>query len=565
MSPSRRAPGFRQPAGKGIEPNVQGDHPQPAGTSGPAGAGSGGSRPIPAGIAATIRGLTGAAAADGVVSGRAMLLGRGGKPLPGQFSVALSWPADAPFQAIFTRRSGRPPAGPGQVMIDRASARHGHYTVGDHIEVAINGQARPFTITGITGYGSADSVGGGSMAIFSLAAAQHLFDLVGRYSQIDVKAAAGVSAAQLRSRVAEILPLGVRAVTAADAALARGLAALLDAFGLSLPAAGLVVPPAGTAAAFGAGLVITVVAAVPPAWRATGVAPVQALRDSVAAPAGFPAGRLISGFALTAAGIGLVLAGLFAVAPLAVTAAGAGACFLGITVLAPLFARPLAFAVGLPLAVLRGRTGALARGNAMRNPRRTSASAAALMTGLALIVATSVLVASVRSVLRAQITSDSKTSFYVQATSADAGITPRLAAALAQVRGVRGGTEVRTTDATVAGAAHQNVDGVDPGPIREFTGVRTRSGSLASLADGKLLVSQSAVAGHHWQAGDLVTITFGSYGTARLPIGGIFTNPGPLSGYLISNTAFAAETGIRADSVDLVRAGASARRALLRP
>jgi putative ABC transport system permease protein len=609
------------------------------------GPGSGGSKPIPAGIVSKIRGLTTVAGVDGVVSGRAVLLGHGGKPLPGQFGVALSWPADAPFQAIFTHRSGRPPAGPGQVMIDRVSARRGHYTVGDRIQVAISGQARQFTITGLTGYGSADSIGGGSMAIFSLPTAQHLFGLVGRYSQIDVKAVAGVSAAQLRRRVAQVLPAGVRAVTAASAAanqaeqlnsqlsfltyffagfagvslfvgafviwntfsimigqrtrelalfrtlgahrgqvfrgvlgeaallgaasavvgvllgvaLARGLAALLDTFGLSLPISGLVVPASGAAAAFGAGLVITVLAAIPPAWRATRVAPVQALREAVLTHARFPVRRLLSGLALAAAGTGLVLAGLSAAAPLAVTAAGAGASFVGVTVLGPLFAGPLAYAIGLPLAALRGRTGALARGNAMRNPRRTSATAAALMTGLALIIATSVLVSSVRTVLRAQITSDSRTSFYVQATSADAGLTPRVAAALARIHGVRGVTEVRSTDATVAGAAHQNVDGVDPGSISAFTGLGMRSGSLAALNEGELLVSQSAAAGHHWQVGDLVTIAFGSYGTSRLRIGGIFTSQGPLSGYLISNAVFIADTGIRADNVDLVRAPRSAR------
>ena len=623
-------------------------HAAPRGSS--IGPGGGGSRPLPAAVAAAIRRLPAVSAADGVVSGRAVLLGSGGKPLPGEFGVALSWPADAPFQAIFTRRSGRPPSGPGQVMVDRASADRGHFSVGDRINIAISGQAMPFTITGITGYGPADSIGGGSMAIFSLQTAQRLFGLAGRYSQIDVKAAAGVSAAQLRDRVAKVLPPGLRAVTAASEAasqaeqldsqlgfltyffagfagvslfvgafviwntfsilvgqrirelallrtlgahrgqvfrsvlgeasllgvasaatgvalgiaLARGLTALLDTFGLSLPTAGLVVPPGGSAAAFSAGLAVTVVAAVPPAWRATRVAPVQALRDAVAAPARVPALRLGAGLAVTAAGVGLVLAGVLAASPLAVTAAGAGACFLGIAVLSPVFARPLAFAVGLPLTTMRGRAGALARGNAMRNPRRTSATALALMTGLALIVASSVLVASVRSVLRGQITSDSRISFYVQATSTDAGMTPRLAAVLAQVPGVRAVTGVRTTDATVAGAAHQTVDGVDPAAIGEFTGLRTRSGSVASMAAGRLLVSQSAAAGHHWHLGDLVTITFGSYGTSRLPVGGIFTSQGPLSGYLISSAAFAADTGIRADTVDYVRAPASARRALAR-
>jgi putative ABC transport system permease protein len=614
------------------------------------GAGSGGTRPVLASILAAIRRLPGVAAADGVVSGRAVLLGRDGKPLPARFGIALSWPSAPPFQAVYTHRAGKAPTGPGQVVIDRASARQGHYVPGERIDIAIGGQAMPFTVSGVTGYGSADSLGGGSMAIFSIPAAQRLFGLAGRYSQIDVKAAAGVSAVQLRARVAGILPVGVEAVTAASAAaaqaqqlnsqlsfltyffvgfagvslfvggfviwntfsimvgqrvrelallrilgadrsqvfasvageaallgtvaaavgvlagvgLARGLAALLSAFGLSLPVSGLTVPPAGSAAAFGAGLVITVAAAVAPAWRATQVAPVQALRDAAPAPGRFSARRLGIGLTLTAGGIGLLLAGLFAGGSVAVTVAGAVTCFLGVTVLGPLSARPLASAVGLPLAVLPGRTGTLARSNAMRNPKRTSATAAALMIGLALIVATAVLTGSLRSAVTGQIIADSKTSFYVQATSSDAGITPNLAAALARVRGVRQVTEVRTAQATVAGSAYQNVDGVDPAAIGAFTSLGVRSGSLASLRAGQMLVGQSAASARHWRAGDLVTVAFGSYGTARLRIGGTFAHAGPLSPYLVSSATFTADTGIRTDNVDLVRAASSARRALLR-
>jgi putative ABC transport system permease protein len=614
------------------------------------GAGSGGTRPLPASVAAAIRRVPGVAAADGVISARAVLLGRDGKPLPGQFSVALSWPADPPFQSMFTGREGRPPAGPDDVMIDRGSARRGHFAIGDRIEVAIGGQARPFTVAGITGYGSADSIAGGSMAVFDLRTAQQLFGLAGRYSQIDIKAAGGVSARQLRDRVARVLPGGVEALTAASAAaseaqqingqlgfltyffvgfagvslfvgafviwntfsimvgqrvrelallrtlgaergqvfrsvlgeaallgtaaafagvllgiaLARGLAALLSGFGVSLPISGLEVPPAGAAVSFGAGLVVTIVAAVPPAWRATRVAPVQALRDAVPAGGGFSQRRLILGVTMTAAGIALVLAGLFAGASIVFTGAGALACFLGATAGGPLFARPLAAAVGLPLTALPGRTGALARSNAMRNPARTSATAAALMIGLALIVAVSVLVSSARSVIAGQITADAKTDFYVQATSADAGITPGLAAALAEVPGVRQVTEVRSTDATVAGVAHQNVDGVDPAAVGAFTSLRVSQGSLASLNAGDLLVLRSIASGHGWRVGDLVTIGFGSYGTSRLRIGGIFAAAGPLSGYLLSNATFTSDNGIRNDAVDLVRAPVSARPALLR-
>jgi putative ABC transport system permease protein len=65
-----------------------------------------------------------------------------------------------------------PPTAPGQIMIDRMSANQGGFAVGDRIEVALGGQARPFTVTGITGYGTADSIGGGSMAMLTAIATE---------------------------------------------------------------------------------------------------------------------------------------------------------------------------------------------------------------------------------------------------------------------------------------------------------------------------------------------------------------------------------------------------------
>src|SRR6516165_12363100 len=178
--------------------DVQVRHVSPPGAV--QGAGSAAAQPVPASVLAAVRALPDASAADGTVSGRAVLLGRDGKPLPAPFVAALSWPAHQPFQAVFTARQGRPPAGPGQVMIDRGSARAGHFTVGDHIEVAIGGHALPFTISGITGYAGADSLAGGSMAIFSLPAAQRLLGRPGTYDTIDVKAVPAASAAATAAR-----------------------------------------------------------------------------------------------------------------------------------------------------------------------------------------------------------------------------------------------------------------------------------------------------------------------------------------------------------------------------
>jgi len=606
-------------------------------------------QPVPASLLARVQRVPGVAAADGQISDQAVLLGRDGKALPGSFGVALSWPSDTAFQTSFTHRTGQPPADPSQVMIDQASARRGHFTVGETIGIAIAGHAVPFTITGITGYGSADSIGGGSMAIFSLGTAQQLFGKAGEFDRIVVKAAPGVSATQLRDRIAPVLPAGDEAVTAASASasaaqqinrqlgiltdfflgfaaialfvgafviwntfsimvgqrtrelaltralgasagqvfrsvlaeaaiiaavasaagaglglgLARGLAALLSAFGFSLPISGLVLPAAELAVAIGTGIAITVIASLTPAYRATRVAPVQAMRDPAPEPTRFPAGRLISGLAVTTAGLAALLGGILGGGGIVLTGAGAAGCFIGVTVLAPLVVRPLAFLASAPLIRLPGRVGLLARGNTMRNPKRTSATAAALMIGLAVIVGTSVLVSSARAEIAQQVSAASRSDFYVQATNSASGISPALAGIIARQPGVRAVTEVRATNATVAGAANRNVEGVDPAVIGQFTDLGVTAGQVSALGTpGAIMVSSAAAASGGWKVGDTVRVQFGSYGVYRLRIAAIFANIGPLSDYLVSNATLAADSGIRTDSVDLVQAPASARGAI---
>ena len=605
-------------------------------------------QPVAASVITEIRRVPGVAAADGQVSAQAVLLGRNGKALPGpSFGVALSWPADTPFQSAFSDRAGQPPTGPGQVMIDRASARRGHFAPGDTIGIAVAGRAVPFTITGITGYGSADSIGGGSMAIVSLGTAQQLFGKTGVYDRIVVKALPGVSATLLRDRVAAMLPPGLEAVTAASASasaaqqinsqlgilrdfflgfagialfvgafviwntfsimvgqrtrelaltralgagagqvfrpvlaeaiivaavasvagaalgllLAKGLAALLTSFGLSLPISGLSLPVAELAVAVGVGIAMTVVASLAPAYRATRVAPIQALRDPAPEPSRFSRPRLTGGLVLTAAGVAALVAGATGAGGIAVTATGAASCFIGITALAPLTVRPLASLTAAPLVRLPGRAGRiglLARGNAIRSPKRTSATAAALMIGLAVITGTSVLVSSARATIGQQINAASRTQFYVQATNGATGLSPQLAGTLARQPGVQAVTEVRQTNATVAGATNRTVDGVDPAAIGQFTNLRVTAGQVSALhAPNTIMVS-----GTGWKLGDTIRVQFGGYGVYPLRVAGVFANIGPLSGYLVSNATLAADSGVRTDSVDLVRASGSARRSI---
>jgi putative ABC transport system permease protein len=613
----------------------------------PSGGSVGGSsaRPVPASVLSVVRSVRGVAVADGTDSGTATMLGKNGKAMKTAFGVALSWPADPAFQTASTGRAGLPPVTGSQVMIDRASAASGGYHVGDTIGIAIGGRARVFTISGITGYGSGSSIGGGSMAIFTVPEVQSLFGKAGLYDQISVKATPGVSASVLRDRIGAVLPSGVQAVTAASAAaneasqlnsqlsvlihfflgfagialftgafviwntfsimvgqrtralallralgagrgqvfrsvlleallvsviasvagvfaglgLARGLSALLTSFGVSLPMTSLSVPLSGVLIALGAGIGVTLAASLSPAMKATRVPPVAAMRSVAVLPAttlGWR--RLVAGSVLALAGLGFILLN----GNILLTGIGALACFIGVTVLAPVVVAPLANAIGWFLRWLPGQAGTLAQGNTARSPRRVAATAASLMIGLAVISGIAVLVSSAQSSVGSQINTASRTSYYVQAVSAGNGIDPALASSLRQVPGVSGVTEVRLADATVNGQTHRNVSGIDPAAVSSFTSLGVVYGSVAALSSGGLMVTTSEASAAGWQLGSLVPVQFGSYGSYRLPVVGLFTSAGPLSGYLVSLPTFTADSGVRVDSVDLVRAPASARAGL---
>jgi hypothetical protein len=105
---------------------------------------------------------------------------------------------------------------------------------------------------------------------------------------------------------------------------------------------------------------------------------------AVAAPAGRGVVRTILGVVSLVGGSVGMGATLFGDAGAAVLGAGAVAIFLGVAALASLIARPVTAVLGWP-AARAGMSGESARANAMRNPRRTAATASALMIGLALV------------------------------------------------------------------------------------------------------------------------------------------------------------------------------------
>ena len=112
---------------------------------------------------------------------------------------------------------GHRPRGPTEASIDKATADGSGLRLGERIELIGQGAARRFTLVGFTQLGSA-SFGGSSIAQVTLPAAQALTHKRGRFDQISVAAAAGVSPQALKRRIKAEMPAGVRVETGSESA-----------------------------------------------------------------------------------------------------------------------------------------------------------------------------------------------------------------------------------------------------------------------------------------------------------------------------------------------------------
>ena len=218
---------------------------------------------------------------------------------------------------------------------------------------------------------------------FSIVVAQRLRELA-------LLRALGASRAQVvRSVVGESVVIGALASAAglgAGIGLAIVLRALLGAVGIDIPATGLVVSSRTVLVCLALGTAVTVAAALSPARKAGKIAPVAALRDVEVSEETRKLRRTVSGAAVTGSASRCCSPGCSATSAIASSLVGAGGAvtFLGVAVLGPLLSRPLSRVLGVPLR-WTGVTGVLARNNAMRSPKRTASTAAALMVGVALV------------------------------------------------------------------------------------------------------------------------------------------------------------------------------------
>jgi putative ABC transport system permease protein len=270
-------------------------------------------------------------------------------------------------------------------------------------------------------------------------------------------------------------------------ALVPALRGLLAAIGADLPATDSVVATRTIVVSLLVGIVVTVVASVVPARRATRIAPITALRDGLTASAKAGRGRLVGAALLCLAGAGVVGYGLFGGASGSGAAAtlggGSVAIFLGVALFSPQLVRPIAALVGAPLQRLFGVSGRLARENSTRNPARTAVTAAALMIGVALVAFVSIFAAGLQGSIDRAVDRAFSGDLTVGAKNGFGETPAAVSAALRNVPGVGPVSGVRFTEAKVAGKTKtSSVVGIDPATLTETYKLKWKDGSDATLA-----------------------------------------------------------------------------------
>ena len=352
-------------------------------------------------------------------------------------------------------------------------------------------------------------------------------------------------------------------------AIAEGLNALLSSIGLDLTGSTLQLQAHTVITALLVGTLVTLVAATLPARRATRVAPVEALRDAVPAPSVVSAARIATGLTILAAGVALIMIGLFAVSSnqLLLTGTGALLTFVGVSVLAPMVVGPVVSAIGAPVARFRGVSGRLARENAMRQPRRTAATASALMIGVGLVSCFTVVAASLTDSVNRIIDHSVNADYILSPENQGSGnaimpgeITNRLAAdpKVGVVSPVSGGVFHWGSDDFFAEA-------VVPSSILKLADLPIKNGvTIDQLGDGDVAISEDAAKNHSLKVGDTLPMQFARPGVHDQRIVSIYDRNPLFGDYLVTRATWQADNVELFDIVVLARGAPGVSQADLR-
>ncbi len=543
--------------------------------------------------------LPSVADAEGQVAGPAALADANGdligNPTQGAPTLAFNW-STVPQLNQFNLVEGEAPIGE-QVVVDKGTADDNDLAVGDTVRVLTQAGSTPYQISGIATFGDSNSLAGANIVLFETSVAQELVGKPGKFEQIAVVAADGVSQEELVQDLTAALPSGTEAITGdaitaenqndvaaglgffttfllifagialfvgsfiiyntfsiivvqrgremallravgangrqilgsvmveaavvgllasavgvvAGIGLAFGLKAAFASLGLDLPDSGAVVKPQTIVISMIVGTLITVVAAFFPARRAGRIPPIAALRDVAQDTSAGSLARRISGLVLALLGALLLAKGL-ADDSAKVVGVGVGFLFLAVTTLGPVIAGPISRFLAWPIPRIKGITGVLARENAIRNPKRTASTAAALMIAVTLIGFITIFADSAKASVDESINQNFNGDFLIDSqTFGQGGLPVTMTDELNAVPEVQDAAGVRVGEAQVAFQA-ETVAGVDPSLIFDVVDVGEIQGDPAALdEEGTVALSADQAESLGRGVGDTINIRFPSH------------------------------------------------------
>ena len=584
--------------------------------------------------------VDGVAAAEPQVQGLGQLLGADGDAVGGGGppQLAGSWTTDEdlnPYRLV----EGMAPEADDEVVINRGAADDGGLQIGDRTTV-LTPEPVDVTIVGVSTFGDQDGLGGVTFTAFSLEGAmEHVTKNPDGVSTIAVRADDGTSQDELVSRIDDVLPNGVEAVSGSSvstenaddinelfldmlttfltvfagiallvatfsiyntfsilvaqrtrtAALLRAIGAsrrqvlvsvvieaavvgvvaslaglaggigvagllkgLFDAAGFALPAGGVVVTSGTVVVSVVVGLVVTLLAGIVPAMKASRVPPLAALRDVAVERTSPSAPRIVAGAILTGLGVATTAAAALSDDPsLATVGLGAVITLIGAVVLGPVVARPVAGILGAPFARLRGLSGSLARQNAIRNPRRTAATASALMVGVGIVTLFTVFAASLKESTAATIDRSFAGDLVISSGPFGGSLSPDLAVAVGDLPEVDGAVGIGRGFASIEGDTKQ-MTVADPAALATAVDVGVTSGSVADLADDEIAISDATADANGWALGDTVPVTFADGASTELTVGATYDVSDIVGGYVLPSETYAPHTRQPVDSTVVV-------------
>jgi putative ABC transport system permease protein len=383
-----------------------------------------------------------------------------------------------------------------------------------------------------------------------------------RTREIGLMRALGSSRRQVnRSVLIEAVMLGVSGSVVGiggGIGLAVGLMKLMGKAGLKLDSSELTIKASTPIIGLVVGVLVTVVSAYIPARRAGRISPMAALRDA-GTPADARAGRIRAAIGVLVCAAGVVA--LVGAAQADRAKSGGGLLGIGVllsligfVIVGPLLAGVVVRAVSAVILRFFGPMGRLAERNALRNPRRTGATASALMIGLALVAGMSVVGSSMVASANDQLDKSVGADFIIEVGSGGSQpITPAAHKAIESAAGLDHVTDYTIVNATLTTPSGKRIkdqlSAADPSYTQDVR-LETTQGKLSD-AYGKdaMSVPEDFAKDNHLELGDEMSVALVGGRTAHLKIAAITKKGSALENGTLFTSIDTARTYLPADKM----------------